>query len=666
MSNFSDYMGDKTLGQWLRLGDSSGTTATDSSGNGNDGSYEGTYTLGQTGLVTGDSDTAVLLGSDGKVNLGDITTFENAGTAGYDIREAFKPTSNYGAGTAREVWLNATDGTDGLEVAYETGNLEITHGLETYQIATTYTSGEIYRLILSYNASTKLLEVYQNDSLLGSNTFTNALEMPDKFSLTSFDKTDVSTSVEAIVSSYELSSGRLLFGSGSGSGDGDLWYSDDKGESVTKISLPAIYDYVWCIIQLPSGRVMIGCGAGSGDGDILFSDNIDASTPSFNNIEVSTALEDARTLCILDSGRVLLGSGSSAGDGDIWYCDDPDGLLPTFTKAELGETTIEGVYSMIQLSSGRVMFSTGADAGDGDVWYTDNPHDSPPNFTKTELGANIRFGLVLLQLESGRVVCGTLDTVNGAELFYTDNPDASPPTWNSTTIGAGLTYCWSALQLQDGRLVTGCISNSLYVSDDPDASPPVFSPKATGETFDIPYSLLELNDRFIFTSGFSSGSGDIYYQDAFQYYIGGQRTVDEFSYEEDPTDAADVADDYTVFTGGSLEKIVPNVTGLSLSDAQNAITASGFVYGGVEYIYNKDYDNNIVLTQSPKAGEEHAGETFIYLTVSYNTVYKTILCYDNLCTQSGVTVVASSTATGTFVENLYDDATYDYWKSAEV
>ena len=114
---------------------------------------------------------------DGQTSL-TPSVYTNAGTAGYTIREAFEPTSDYGAGTAREVWLDMHDGTDGLEVAYEAGNLEITHGLETYQIATTYTAGERYRLIRSYNATTKLLEVYQNGLLIGSNTFTSALVIP--------------------------------------------------------------------------------------------------------------------------------------------------------------------------------------------------------------------------------------------------------------------------------------------------------------------------------------------------------------------------------------------------------------------------------------------------------------------------------------------------------
>jgi hypothetical protein len=44
---------------YYRLGEASGTTMTDSSGNSRNGTYAGSPTLGAPGLVTGDSDTAV-------------------------------------------------------------------------------------------------------------------------------------------------------------------------------------------------------------------------------------------------------------------------------------------------------------------------------------------------------------------------------------------------------------------------------------------------------------------------------------------------------------------------------------------------------------------------------------------------------------------------------
>lgn len=58
MTYESEVLADNPLIYW-RLGEPSGTTAADLSGNGNDGTYNGAVTLGTTGLLTGDVDTAV-------------------------------------------------------------------------------------------------------------------------------------------------------------------------------------------------------------------------------------------------------------------------------------------------------------------------------------------------------------------------------------------------------------------------------------------------------------------------------------------------------------------------------------------------------------------------------------------------------------------------------
>lgn len=60
MSYSSEVLADSPLAYW-RLGESSGTTITDSSGNSRTGSYVGSPTLGVTGLLTGDSNTAIQL-----------------------------------------------------------------------------------------------------------------------------------------------------------------------------------------------------------------------------------------------------------------------------------------------------------------------------------------------------------------------------------------------------------------------------------------------------------------------------------------------------------------------------------------------------------------------------------------------------------------------------
>lgn len=58
MTYSAEVLADTPLAYW-KLGEASGTTATDSSGNANDGTYTGSPTLGATGMLTGDPDTAV-------------------------------------------------------------------------------------------------------------------------------------------------------------------------------------------------------------------------------------------------------------------------------------------------------------------------------------------------------------------------------------------------------------------------------------------------------------------------------------------------------------------------------------------------------------------------------------------------------------------------------
>ena len=58
MAYSDEVLADSPLAYW-RLGESSGTTIGDSSGNSRSGTYAGTYTLGVPGLLGGDSDTAV-------------------------------------------------------------------------------------------------------------------------------------------------------------------------------------------------------------------------------------------------------------------------------------------------------------------------------------------------------------------------------------------------------------------------------------------------------------------------------------------------------------------------------------------------------------------------------------------------------------------------------
>lgn len=76
MSYSAAVLADNPVGYW-RLGESSGTTATDETGT-NAGTYTGTgVTYGVTGLLTGDSNTAVTLdGAAGAVTMGDPVSLQ--------------------------------------------------------------------------------------------------------------------------------------------------------------------------------------------------------------------------------------------------------------------------------------------------------------------------------------------------------------------------------------------------------------------------------------------------------------------------------------------------------------------------------------------------------------------------------------------------------------
>jgi Concanavalin A-like lectin/glucanases superfamily len=67
--------------QYLRLGEASGTTAADSSGNGRTGEYRGSIAYGQAGAISGDANTAVRLGgtapNDGYVTQQSTTAVTN-------------------------------------------------------------------------------------------------------------------------------------------------------------------------------------------------------------------------------------------------------------------------------------------------------------------------------------------------------------------------------------------------------------------------------------------------------------------------------------------------------------------------------------------------------------------------------------------------------------
>jgi hypothetical protein len=78
-------LADAPLAYW-RLGETTGTVAHDETGNGHDGTYVGGFTLGQTGALTGYTDTAVKLdGSTGEIDVGDLFDFTGATPFSFEV-----------------------------------------------------------------------------------------------------------------------------------------------------------------------------------------------------------------------------------------------------------------------------------------------------------------------------------------------------------------------------------------------------------------------------------------------------------------------------------------------------------------------------------------------------------------------------------------------------
>ncbi len=105
----------------------------------------------------------------------------------------------------------------------------------------------------------------------------------------------------------------------------------------------------------------------------------------------------------------------------------------------------------------------------------------------------------------------------------------------------------------------------------------------------------------------------------------------EMRYSEEPTDTvisqtpepgvdveAGTAVDVVVSKGAELFP-VPDLTGMTESDAINAIRNAGFELGDIDREYNKDVDEGKIFAQSPAAGTMVKSGTLITITVSKGT-----------------------------------------------
>lgn len=156
MSYSAEVLADSPLVYW-RLGEASGTSAADASGNGRTGTYSGTYTQGVTGLLTGDSNTAVTLGANGLVTVADTTDLSaftaEAWIKTTDTGGAF--ISRTGSPTTNRVFYLETSGNVARAIIFKTNST-----LTSVTGTTTITDNAAHHVAMTYDGTT--LRLYVN------------------------------------------------------------------------------------------------------------------------------------------------------------------------------------------------------------------------------------------------------------------------------------------------------------------------------------------------------------------------------------------------------------------------------------------------------------------------------------------------------------------------
>jgi RHS repeat-associated protein len=163
----TDVLGDSPS-IYYRLGDSSGTTATDSSGNSYNGTYGGSTTLGVSGAITSDGDTAVSQGSTGTPVTYTGGSGISTGNASRSAEVWYKTSTS--GGQPFEWGKAGTQTAFGLILTSNT-NVELedwTYGLN-FRSPRPLVDGNWHYLVVTYDGSTAT--VYLDGASLGSQSF---------------------------------------------------------------------------------------------------------------------------------------------------------------------------------------------------------------------------------------------------------------------------------------------------------------------------------------------------------------------------------------------------------------------------------------------------------------------------------------------------------------
>lgn len=161
-SYFSEIMADSPL-TYVRMGDASGTVCTDSSGNGRNGAYQGSPTLGAPGLLTGDPDTAVTFASASSQDVNFTTATWLDALTTFTVSAIIVPTN---VTTLQQIV--ARDGTSNRSFQFRilnTGKIsfvKIPATTTTCTGATTLVAGNKYHVAAVFDAPGGSLKVYLN------------------------------------------------------------------------------------------------------------------------------------------------------------------------------------------------------------------------------------------------------------------------------------------------------------------------------------------------------------------------------------------------------------------------------------------------------------------------------------------------------------------------
>lgn len=120
-----------------------------------------------------------------------------------------------------------------------------------------------------------------------------------------------------------------------------------------------------------------------------------------------------------------------------------------------------------------------------------------------------------------------------------------------------------------------------------------------------------------------------------------------------------------VVSKGPAKVSTPNLLTLTGTNASATIVAAGLSVGTIS-VKVSSATPGTVIAQSPAAGTMLNIGAAVSFTLAVAYKRTTAIGYDSILGKPGVTVTASSTADGYFVSNLWDNATYDGWRSEEI